>query len=185
MAHAGLGATYALRNINRTDPEDLRSAHYHLRRALELDAELAEPYPWMCYVYVRLGRLEEALEAGRQGVSMLPDLVQAQYFLGMTYFVSVEAGSDNYHLAARHLLKATQIAPRWQASWLGLAYVALLTGDYGRAKEFAGHLLPHPGVTAELPFLGGEHALASVRMREGESQYARQILVDFLERMKS
>jgi tetratricopeptide (TPR) repeat protein len=184
MAHSGLGATYALRNLNRRDPEDLKSARFHLRKALELDAELAEPYPWLCYVYIRLGRLDEAIQAGRQGVKLLPDLVQAQYFLGMTYFCSVESGADSYQVAALHLLNATRIAPRWQPSWLGLSYIALLTGDYARAKEFAGHLLPQPGVTVEFPFLGGEHALASVKMRQGEWKEARQILLEFLDRMK-
>lgn len=185
MAHAGLGATYALRNINRRDPEDLKSAHFHLRKALELDAELAEPYAWLCYVHVRLGQLEEAIQTGRKGVALLPDLVQAQYFLGMAYFCSAESGADDYQVAAGHLLKAIHIAPRWQASWLGLSYIALLTGDYARAEEFAGHLLPQLGATVELPFLGGEHALASVKMRQGDWKQARRILLDFLERMKS
>jgi DNA-binding winged helix-turn-helix (wHTH) protein/Flp pilus assembly protein TadD len=185
MAHAGLGATCALRNISRRNPDDLKKAHLHLRKALELDAELAEPHPWLCYVYIRLGRLEEALEAGRQGVSMLPDLVQAQYFLGMTYFCSVESGADNYQAAVRHLLRAIHIAPTWQASWLGLSYIALLTGDYARAEEFAGPLLTQPGASAESPFLGGEHALASVRMREGDWKEARCILTGFVERMKT
>lgn len=185
MAHSGLGATYALRNINRRDPEDLNSALLHLRKALDHDAELAEPYPWLCYVYIRLGRLEEAIQAGRQGVKLLPDLVQAQYFLGMAYFASTEWGLDNYQVAVGHLLKATLIAPRWQATWLGLSYIALLTGDYARAREFAGHLLPQPGATVELPFLGGEHALASVEMRNGEWKQARKILLEFLQRMKS
>ncbi|MBV8071825.1 MAG: winged helix-turn-helix domain-containing protein [Acidobacteriaceae bacterium] len=185
MAHAGLGAAYALRNINRRDPEDLKSAHFHLRKALELDAELAEPYPWLCYVYVRLGQLEDAIKAGHQGVKLLPDLVQAQYFLGMTYLSSTEWGADNYQVAAGHLLRATLIAPRWQASWFGLSYIALLTGDYVRAREFGGHLLPTPGITVEVPFLGGEHALASVEMRQGEWKQARRILLGFLERMKT
>ncbi len=185
MAHAGLGATCALCNISRRNPEDLKKAHLHLCEALKLDAELAEPYPWLCYVYVRLGRLEEALDAGRKGVSMLPDLVQAQYFLGMAYFCSVESGADDYQAAVRHLLRAIHIAPRWQASWLGLSYIALLTGDYARAEEFAGPLLPDRGVSAESPFLGGEHALASVRMREGDSKQARCILSGFVERMKT
>jgi tetratricopeptide (TPR) repeat protein len=129
--------------------------------------------------------LKEALEAGRKGVSMLPDLVQAQYFLGMTYFCSVESGADDYQAAVRHLLRAIHLAPRWQASWLGLSYIALLTGDYARAEEFAGPLLPHPEVSVELPFLGGEHALASVRMREGDWKQARCILTGFVERMKT
>lgn len=185
MAHSGLGATYSLRNIARRDPDDLKRAHAHLQKALELDPELAEPYPWLCYVYVRLGQLEQAIQAGRQGVALLPELTQAQYFLGMTYFGSVESGPDNYQAAVQHLLKAVRISPRWQASWLGLAYIALLTGNYAKAEEFAGHLLPQPGATVELPFLGGEHALASTRLRQGGYSQARDILLQFQERMKN
>ncbi|MBS1831000.1 MAG: winged helix-turn-helix domain-containing protein [Acidobacteria bacterium] len=183
MAHSSLGATYALRNINRRDPEDLKLADLHLRRALALDPELAEPYPWLCYVNVRLGRLAEAMETGRQGVALLPDLVQAQYFLGMTYFCSVESGADHYGAAALHLREAVRIAPGWQPSWLGLSYIALLNGDYSAAKESAGHLLPQAGSNIDLPFLGGEHAIASALMREGDWPGARTILLQFLERM--
>ena len=118
-------------------------------------------------------------------MKLLPDLVQAQYFLGMSYFASAESGADDYQMAAGHLLRATRIAPQWQPSWLGLSYIALLTGDYERTREFAGQLLPRPGAMVELPFLGGEHALASVEMRKGEWKRARKILIEFLERMKS
>jgi TolB-like protein len=64
MAHSGLGSTLAMRLIHKTDPEDLRLARAHLERARELDPELAEPYPWLCYLYIRDGRLPEALQAG-------------------------------------------------------------------------------------------------------------------------
>jgi tetratricopeptide (TPR) repeat protein len=66
MAHSGLGAAHALRSLNRRDPEDLDAAQKHLARALELDPELAEPYPWLCYVLMRKNRLEDALAAGHR-----------------------------------------------------------------------------------------------------------------------
>lgn len=50
MAHSGLGATYAMRVISRCEPGDLRLARAELEHAIALDPELAEPYPWLCYV---------------------------------------------------------------------------------------------------------------------------------------
>ena len=72
MAHSGLGATYSLRNIFRRDGADLERAKLHLETAVALDAELAEPWPWLCYVYARLSDLPRAIDAGRRGVTLQP-----------------------------------------------------------------------------------------------------------------
>jgi tetratricopeptide (TPR) repeat protein len=45
-AHGGLGATFAMLYIRRTDPDDLLRALTHLQRALQLDAELSQPIPF-------------------------------------------------------------------------------------------------------------------------------------------
>jgi hypothetical protein len=45
LAYAALGGTHAMRFIHRTDPADLVHAARYLERAIELDTELAEPYP--------------------------------------------------------------------------------------------------------------------------------------------
>ena len=113
MAHSGLGATHAMRFIHRSEPDDLLQAREHLERALELDAELAEPYPWLCYIYMREGRLQEALDAGHRAIQLLPDFVQAHYFLALVYFVSCESNPGNYQSAANHLLRAGRVHPRF------------------------------------------------------------------------
>src|SRR5271170_5518459 len=61
MAHCGLGAARAMRFIGRCEPGDLEVAKLHLERAAALDPELAEPYPWLCYVYFRCGELEKSI----------------------------------------------------------------------------------------------------------------------------
>jgi adenylate cyclase len=108
MAQAGLGATHAMRFIHRTNPADLSDAKSHLQVACELDAELAEPYPWLCYVYIRDGQLREAQRTGQRAIELLPDLVQAHYFLALAYFVSCESdpSQSQYQQAADHLLRA-------------------------------------------------------------------------------
>ena len=183
LAHSGLGATYALRNLNRRDPADLEQARLHLERALELDAELAEPYPWLCYVYMRLDRSERAFQYGHRGIQLRPDLAQAHYFLGLAYFASCERDPANYSKAASHLLEAGRVGPEWQPTWFVLSYLALMMGDYDRALEFAGRLLNSrpPG----LPFIGAEIVIASVEIRRSRLDAARKTLMSFLERMST
>ena len=183
MAHSGLGATHAMRTINRRDPVDLETARAHLMRALELDEELAEPYPWLCYVNMRLSRSDLAIEAGHRGVQLQPNLVHAHYFLGLAYFASSERDVLNYQPAVDHLSQATQVGPGWQASWFVLSCVALAHGDYPNSRRFAGRLLELNGQTGGVPFIGAELVLASVYLREGRFAGARDILLDFLARL--
>lgn len=120
MAHSGLGATYAMRFIHRTDPDDLSRALSHLQRALELDSELAEPYPYLSYVCMRQGKPEQSIAAGLEGVKRQPDLVQAHYFLGTAYTAIGEKDRRNCHHAVRHILDAIRVEPRWMPSWFVL-----------------------------------------------------------------
>ena len=183
LAHSGLGATYALRNLNRRDPADLENARLHLDRALQLDAELAEPYPWLCYVYMRLDRSERAFQCGHRGIQLRPDLAQAHYFLGLAYFASCERDPANYSKAASHLLDAGRVGQEWQPTWFVLSYLAMMNGDYERALEFAARLLNSkpPG----LPFIGAEIVIASVQIRRSRWDAARETLMSFLDRMSS
>jgi DNA-binding winged helix-turn-helix (wHTH) protein len=183
MAHSGLGAAHALRSLNRRHPEDLDAAQSHLEEALELDPELAEPYPWLCYVLMRKNQIDRALQAGRRGVQLQPDLVQAHYFLGLAYFAAAERDAANYPNAARHLLDAARTGPQWQPTWFVLSYTALLTGEYARAEEYAGRLLEMNRAPKGLPFIGAEIVLGSVRLRQGDPRGARGLLLEFLERM--
>jgi adenylate cyclase len=145
MAQSGLGATYAMRYIHRTAPEDLEHAYIHLERARQIDPELAEPYPWLCYVYMRRGKLKDALEVGHRAIQLLPNLVHAHYFLGLTYFVSCEGDLGFYQRAVNHLLEAARVEPAWQATWFVLAFAAVLVGNYDRAEQFARKLLSLAG----------------------------------------
>jgi tetratricopeptide (TPR) repeat protein/tRNA A-37 threonylcarbamoyl transferase component Bud32 len=183
MAHSGLGAAYALRSLNRRLPEDFDVAQAHLEKALELDPELAEPYPWLCYVLMRKNQMERALQAGRHGVQLQPDLVQAHYFLGLGYMAASEQDAANYQNAASHLLDAARIGPQWQPTWFVLSYAALLTGQYKSAEEYASRLLEMSLAPNGLPFIGAEIVLGSVKLRQGNPGGARELLLGFLERM--
>ena len=182
MAHSGLGAAHALRSLNRRHPEDLDAAQAHLEKALELDPELAEPYPWLCYVLMRKNQVERALQAGRRGVQLQPDLVQAHYFLGLGYFAASERDAGNYQNAASHLLDAARTSPQWQPTWFVLSYAALLTGQYKCAEEYASRLLEMSLAPKGLsPFIGAEFVLGSVKLRQGDPRGARGLLLGGVE----
>jgi DNA-binding winged helix-turn-helix (wHTH) protein/cytochrome c-type biogenesis protein CcmH/NrfG len=180
MAHSGMGATIALRMLNRRDHDELQMALHHLQRAVELDGELSEPYPWLCFVHIRRGDTGLALQAGLRAVALQPDLAQAHYFLGLAYLVTSEEGADHYQDTVDRLLDAARVGPHWHATWFVLAYTAMLLGDYSRAIEFSHRLIQtyrQPG----MPFVGAEIVLASVQLRQGDSEGARQVIVEFLE----
>jgi len=173
MAQSGLGATYAMRFIHRNDPGDLVQARGHLERARELDPELADPYPWLCYVYMRGEKFREAFDAGQRAIELLPDLVQAHYFLGLAYFASCEADPLAYQRAVAHLLEASRVDPSWQATWFLLARVSLLNGNYERAEHFSQRLLNFPaGDASATRFIGAETILGNLSLRRGNLQEA-------------
>jgi DNA-binding winged helix-turn-helix (wHTH) protein len=175
IAHCGLGATRAMRFISRCEASDLNLARLHLERATEVDPELAEPYPWLCYVYFRCGELEKSLEFGRLGVQLLPDLVHARYFLGAVCFATCETGTRMYPEALHHLLQASRIEPRWLPTWFALSSLCLLNGEYEAAEKFAKHLLRFQEADGPvMRFPGAENLMGYISMRKGDTEGAHQ-----------
>ena len=183
LAHSGLGATSALCSLNRRHPDDLDTAELHLMKALELDSELAEPYPWLCYVLMRKNRFEEAVEAGARAVQLQPDLVAGHYFLGLAYLVGAELDAARYQNAATHLCDAIRVDPQWQPGWFVLSDLALMVGDYRHAEYYARRLIEIGRTPKGFPFIGAELILGSVRLRQGNIPEARQFLIGFLEQL--
>ena len=146
-AYSALGCAHAFRFIRRTDPEDLTRAARFLEEALQLDPELGEPYPFLCYIYMRQNRPQEAIAAGQQAVDRQPDLHFSHYFLGATYLVYVERDSAFLQLAVDHLMAAAHVEPRYEPIWFLLCTAALAAGDYGQVERFAAQLdeLAHSG----------------------------------------
>ncbi len=176
LAYAALGATHAMRYIHRTDPADLDYAVRYSERAIELDHEIGEPYTWLGYAYMRQGKIEQSIAAGRKGVELQPDLVLAHYFLGAAYMVATESDPNGYQPAVKHLLDATVADPRWAATWLCLGQLANMCGEYDHAQQY---LMNGLEVQRRGPgfgyFIGSEMVLATVTQRRGEIGKARDI----------
>jgi tetratricopeptide (TPR) repeat protein len=133
---------------------------------------------------MRKNQVDRAIQTGRRGVQLQPDLVQAHYFLGLAYLAASERDADNYTNAASHLIDAARTDPQWQPTWFVLSYTALLTGEYERAEEYASRLLEMNRAPKGLPFIGAEIVLGSVKLRQGDPRGARRLLLEFLERIK-
>ncbi len=176
LAYAALGAAHAMRFIHRTDPADLDHSARYSERAIELDAELGEPYTWLCYAYMRQGKIEQALRTGSKGVERQPDLVLAHYFLAAAHLVATESDPRAYQPAVTHFLDATLADARWGPSWLCLGQIAAMCGDYDRAQQFlqAGIEIQRRGLGFGY-FIGSETVLATVIHRRGDNGKAREI----------
>ena len=136
MAHEALGAVYAMRFIHRTDPDDLTRAVAYLERALELDPDLGEPYPWLCYIYARQGKLALAAEAGRRGVALQSDLPRSHYLLGVAYLIAAEGDPDQVQLAVDCFGRAIAADSRWEPAWMFLGWIAVCAGDHAAADRY-------------------------------------------------
>jgi tetratricopeptide (TPR) repeat protein len=165
-----------MRYIHRTDPADLDCAVRYSERAIELDSELGEPYPWLSYAYMRRGKIEEAIRTGHKGVELQPDLVLSHYFLAASYLAQSERDAASYQPAVEHFLDATLTDPRRGATWLCLGQIALLSGEYDRAEQLLLNCLEverrGPGFGY---FVGSEMLLATVKQRRGDKLGAREM----------
>lgn len=174
VAFSALGATHAMRYIHRTDPDDLTRAVGYLERARELDPELGEPYPWLCYAYMRQGKLEQSVISGERGVQVQPDLVLSHYFLGAAHMICVETGDQHFQRAVNALLRAAEVDGSYAATWNNLAWLALMAGEYDAAERFVQRTLDLEKDIAPsvLRFVGGRTLLGEVRMRRGNLEEA-------------
>lgn len=182
MAQSGLGAAYALRTINRRDPADLDKARTHLEKAVALDPEISEPYPWLCYVHLRRGDMTASEAAGRRAIALQPDSAVAHYFFGGHYWVRSEQDPRHWPAAGKHLTMDTRLDPSWQPGWFVAGHMALLNGDYPRARLFAGRILD---AASGMQFVGAKLVLGSVELRTGNHGRARETLQEFLRDMEA
>ncbi len=171
MAHAVFGQMRAMRYIATTDPRDLEDGLGHLRRAVELDPELAEPYVWMAYGYARLDRFDEALEAGRRAVDLDRNGATAHYMYGVAYWLR---GASRYRpgdwlQAAPLLERCVRLLPAYQPGHQVLADVLMKLNrrpEARRALEAATEL-EVADASAVARFVGAETLLARMDLDEG------------------
>jgi TolB-like protein/Tfp pilus assembly protein PilF len=185
LAYAGLGSVHALTFIQTSNPEEMQRARPHLERAIALDPELGEPYPWLCYLYFRMGEPVKALAAGEQGVFRQADLAQAHYFYASASLASIEVGLGNYQRAMDGLIRSLILDPRIAAQWIVAGTGALDAGRYDEASrllEAAWQLERNPN--APFRFVGARTLMGFVHTRRLAWGAARQCHQESLESLR-
>lgn len=185
LAYAGLGSAQALTFIQTSRPEELQRAKSRLERAIELDAELGEPYPWLCYIYDRLGEAEKALKAGEKGVRLQPDLAIAHYFYAGTLIMGVEAGLGSCQAGLDSIMQCLMLDPRKGQHWMIAGAGALNAGHHLTAQRFfrgALHLERNPNLPVR--FVGAPTMLGFAHSRQGDWDAARKFHRESLESLR-
>jgi len=185
LAYSGLGTAHAMTFIHTSSPEELELARQHLERAIELDGELGEPYPLLCYIYCRLSDLRKALAMGEKGMKLQPDLPQAHYFYSAAQFMAVESGLGSCQMAMDSVSLAIFLDPRAEAQWMIAGSIALCSGQYRAAQrlfEQALHVEAMPNVPRR--FVGALCMLGFLHTRQLAWDLARKYHLDSIESMR-
>ena len=136
LALAGLAGLHAMRYTFTTDPRDLDAASDYARRAIAVDARLAEPLVWLGYVELRRGRLDEAYEMERRAEALDPASSHAPYFAGCARLFGHRPGE-----AVEPFQRAVLREPPSGFAWLGLAAAHLALGRLAEARWCLGEAL--------------------------------------------
>jgi eukaryotic-like serine/threonine-protein kinase len=174
LAYSGLGTAYALRFIASSNPEDIKHASGYLERAIELDPELGEPYPWLANIRVRRNNPAGAFLAGEKGVELQPDLAEAHYFYAGLHYMLPDYRPGSIAEVLFHFSEAIRLQPQFHAAWVVFGAAAAFLGKHNEAIEIlteAVRLESEPDLLFR--FTGAQTLLAMAQSRAGLWEEAR------------
>lgn len=175
LCHSALGTAHCLRFLHASDPEDVRRGAACLERAIALDPELGEPYPWLANLRVRQNNPAGAFEAARLGVERQPDLPESQYFAGGLHYMLAETPLSSLATGARQLAEAIRLEPRFHPAWMGLGAICAFAGRHDEAVRLFTETARTRNAPDRLyPFVGGEAFRAIAWMRAGQWERSRE-----------
>ncbi|HYP05493.1 MAG TPA: protein kinase [Bryobacteraceae bacterium] len=184
LAYSGLGTAHILQFIRASNPDDVAQASYYLERAIELDPELGEPYPWLSNIRIRKNDPAGALEAGRKGVDLQPDLPESHYFFSGLHYMLPEVQPGAVRATPSHLAEAIRLQPRFHAAWLALGGTSAFLGKHAEAARIlrrAASMEGEPNIVYR--FVGARTVLAFSHMRRGAWDEARAQHLNALEHL--
>ena len=141
LAHVGIGHAHfwvfqASRARNRPDAAALTRAIAHARRAIELDADLAEAHSALAFFLLGAERPIEAVAAGRRALALEPGNWRHEFRLGMAAW-----GAERLACLESVLVQFPQMA---YASF-GIAMLHIARGDFRMAEEVLSRALAFEG----------------------------------------
>ena len=168
LAYSGLGTAHALLFVRTGNPEDISRASGYLERAIELDPELGEPYPWLAKTRIHKNDPAGAFAAGLKGIELQPDLAEAHYFYGGGPYMVPEFQPGAIRTAPPHLAEAIRLQPRYHPAWLVLGATAAFLGKHAEAIRILSEALrmeAEPELASR--FVGARTLLAIAHTRAG------------------
>lgn len=174
LAYSALGRACMLQFARTSNPEDVRRATACLERAIVLDPELGEPYPWLANIRMRRNDPAGAYAAGKKGVQLQPDLAEAHYFFGGPHYMGAECRFGDLSEGAAALAVAIRLQPKFHAAWLLLGASAAWAGRHETAVRIlteAARMESEPGL--QYRFVGARALRATAWMRAGDWARAR------------
>jgi DNA-binding winged helix-turn-helix (wHTH) protein/Flp pilus assembly protein TadD len=174
LAHVGLANArfwqYEMSRA-RSQPEAalLARAIDHVRRAIELERNLAEAHATLSFLLVSAGRFNEALAAARRSVALEPGYWGNQFRLA-----HAEWGEDRL----RSLGKAMELYPDFPFAHFEAAMVHIARGDLERADSILreGTIVQdrQANLKQRYPAKGLHWLLGLVRLARGDQREARE-----------
>ncbi|MFL5639260.1 MAG: protein kinase domain-containing protein [Gemmatimonadaceae bacterium] len=132
-AWAALGGAYGLKGSFLSMPEMVNQAIDLERRAIALDADLADAHMWLGGSLLSTGRTDEAIAEIREALRLEPENGQAYQSLARAYWV----GIGDFKSAIPLFERAISLNPEAGYSYLQLSLLLAWDGQLDRAEEIS------------------------------------------------
>jgi serine/threonine protein kinase/Flp pilus assembly protein TadD len=180
-AWASLGQSYGLKAGFFNMPDLYGKAIDIEKRAIALDPTMANAYSFLGSAYLGSARYDEAVAAITRAVELEPESATAHQALARAFWL----GKAMFEEAIVELQRATAINPEGGYSWLSLALLLTLIGNYDQAEEACRRAIElqeqYISGTEGLLVVGGHTRLGYVHYRRGQfdeaiHEYQRELM---------
>jgi serine/threonine protein kinase/tetratricopeptide (TPR) repeat protein len=130
LAWATLGGAYTLKGSFLSISDLVRKGVEMERRAIEINAELADAHSWLGSGLLTLGDVDQAIVAVREAIRLEPDNGQAYQMLGRAFWV----GKGDFAAAIPAFRKAIELNPEAGYSYLQLGLLLAWEGQFEEAE---------------------------------------------------
>ena len=152
-AHLLYRAALWYRNVRQR-----QRAENMFNRVLQLDAKFADAFNQLAYIYAAQGKFDQALDAMRQYVALLPNEPNPE-----DSYAEILQMSGRFDEAIVHYRAALKLDPKFVSSQAGIAGTYALMGNQKRAREEYNLAIEKAGSQSSTLSLTGDIAVTYVR----------------------